>query len=275
MNSILQETKDYVLKQLKEEEKIVLEDCVFGLFFSGAKLSTGEGGLCVTPVKMMPEAVCCPSSAKLMPNPSRMKGRDVVEILEDLESKSILKKTLAIAVLNALTKRYFDKSHRGIEVLEDQDAFDMYTPKDKEKAVVIGALIPIIKRLKKEGITYKILEKDPRTLKGDEINHYYPAEEYVNVLEDADVVYITGTTILNDTIDGLLKAIPEKSTIIIAGPTVSLYPEPFLQRGVEFIGSDMVQDPDKMLEVLSLGGSGYHLFGKSCERVVLCQGKEK
>jgi len=48
-------------------ESITVERAVFGLFFSGVKLSTGHGGLCFTPVKEIPEAVCCPSSAKAMP----------------------------------------------------------------------------------------------------------------------------------------------------------------------------------------------------------------
>ena len=37
---------------------VTLERAAFGLFFSGVKLSTGHGGLCFTPVKEMPEAVC-------------------------------------------------------------------------------------------------------------------------------------------------------------------------------------------------------------------------
>lgn len=60
---ILREAVAQVEQQL-ELDKITVERAVFGLFFSGVKLSTGHGGLCFTSVKEMPEAVCCPSSAR-------------------------------------------------------------------------------------------------------------------------------------------------------------------------------------------------------------------
>lgn len=73
---ILREAVAQVEQQL-ELDKITVERAVFGLFFSGVKLSTGHGGLCFTPVKEMPEAVCCPSSARAMPLSGRLRGRPV------------------------------------------------------------------------------------------------------------------------------------------------------------------------------------------------------
>ena len=57
------------IEQAVDLDSITVERAAFGLFFSGVKLSTGHGGLCFTPVKEIPEAVCCPSSAKAMPFP--------------------------------------------------------------------------------------------------------------------------------------------------------------------------------------------------------------
>lgn len=42
-------------------ETLVIERAVMGIFFTGVKLSNGAGGLCATPIKSVPEAVCCPS----------------------------------------------------------------------------------------------------------------------------------------------------------------------------------------------------------------------
>ena len=66
--TLLEETVNLIKTRLGSEfENITIERAVFGLFFSGVKLSTGQGGICFTPVKEMPEAVCCPSSARAMP----------------------------------------------------------------------------------------------------------------------------------------------------------------------------------------------------------------
>ena len=57
--SLLKKVMHQIEKILGEElNEITVERAVFGLFFSGVKLSTGHGGLCFTPVKDMPEAVC-------------------------------------------------------------------------------------------------------------------------------------------------------------------------------------------------------------------------
>ena len=79
--------------------EITVERAVLGLFFSGVKLSDGHGGLCFTPIKEIPDAVCCPSSARAMPLSGRLGGRSVREYLEDISSGNVLKKALGIATV--------------------------------------------------------------------------------------------------------------------------------------------------------------------------------
>ncbi len=43
----------------------------------------------------------------------------------------------------------------------------------------------------------------------------------------------------------------------------------FLRRGVDILGGVRITAPDDFLDVLTEGGSGYHFFGRSAERVVL------
>ncbi|WP_314053730.1 DUF4213 domain-containing protein, partial [Lancefieldella parvula] len=103
-NFLLEETAAKVKDILGDKiNDLSIERAVFGLFFSGVKLSDGQGGLCFTPVKEMPQAVCCPSSARAMPLSGRLTKRSIEETLADLNSNNILRKTLAIATLNALS----------------------------------------------------------------------------------------------------------------------------------------------------------------------------
>jgi len=50
-------------------DRICVERAAIGLFFTGVKLDTGAAGACATPLRSIPEAVCCPSSAAAMPFP--------------------------------------------------------------------------------------------------------------------------------------------------------------------------------------------------------------
>ena len=45
--------------------------------------------------------------------------------------------------------------------------------------------------------------------------------------------------------------------------------EPYRRRGVTAVGGTRVLAPDELLDMLAEGGSGYHFFGKTVERVTL------
>jgi uncharacterized protein len=56
-------------------DQICVERAAIGLFFTGVKLNSGAAGACATPLRSIPEAVCCPSSAMAMPFPGKLRGR--------------------------------------------------------------------------------------------------------------------------------------------------------------------------------------------------------
>lgn len=249
---------------------ITVERAVFGLFFSGVKLSTGHGGLCFTPVKEMPEAVCCPSSAKTMPLSGKLAGRPVEAYLEDAFSPNILKRALGIATLNALTTLLWELEPPTEYTVEyGADAFETIDLDRHEKCVVVGALIPMIRKMMAKKKDFHILEQDPRTLKEREMPYYLPAEEAYKVVPDADLLVITGVTVLNDTLPGLLEMAKPGAEIVVTGPTVSMMPEAFLEAGVTTVGGLVVTDADRTLDLIAEGGSGYHFFGKTAERTVV------
>ena len=258
------------IEQAVDLDSITVERAVFGLFFSGVKLSTGHGGLCFTPVKEIPEAVCCPSSAKAMPFSGKLKGRGVRAYLEDIFSENILRRTLGIAALNALSTLVWEKkAHPEYELLLGVDAFDEIDVKKYQKSVVVGALVPIIRKLMQENADFHILEKDSRTLKEREMPYYLPPERAGECVPEADLLVITGVTILNDTLPGLLAMAKKDAEILVVGPTASMLPDCLFSKGVTMLGGIQVTKADELLDIISEGGSGYHFFGKYAERTVL------
>jgi uncharacterized protein (DUF4213/DUF364 family) len=59
------------------------------------------------------------------------------------------------------------------------------------------------------------------------------------------------------------------SSVVLVGPTVGLLPDAFVRRGVDVLGGVRVTDSDAFLDMLAEGGSGYHFFGRTAEKVVL------
>ena len=272
MDSILlRETVALIEAQFGNElDRITVERAVFGLFFSGVRLSTGHGGLCFTPVKEMPEAVCCPSSARAMPLSGRLRGRTAREYLGYIFDKNILKRTLGIAALNALSNLSWERRPPQDYVIElGKNAFDDVDPRNYGYSVVVGALVPMLKKLLAADAPFTVMEMDSRTLKGRELDHYLPPDRAADCVPKADLMVITGVTVLNDTLPGLLELRKPGAEIIVTGPTVSMLPDAFFRRGVSSLGGILVTRADELLDIISEGGSGYHFFGKYAEQTVV------
>jgi uncharacterized protein (DUF4213/DUF364 family) len=271
---LLRETVGEVEKNLGNRlDAISVERAVLGLFFTGVKLSDGHGGLCFTPIKEIPQAVCCPSSAKAMPLSGRLSSRPVRDYLDDLDNENILRRTLAIAALNALSASCWDRQKPVDYLLETGvDSFDTVELHPGEKTVVVGALVPMLKKLLAVQADFRVLEQDPATLKPHEMPYYLPPERAAEVVPEADILIITGVTILNGTLSGLLALAKPGARIILTGPTASMLPGAFFARGVSVLGGILVTKPDALLDILSEGGSGYHFFGKYAERLNLRSG---
>lgn len=268
---ILAETIEAIRQVAPEEvSRLTIERAVLGLFFSGIELSSGHVGACATPIKTIPEAVCCPSSTHAMPFPGKMRGRRAVDFLDEVMQPDGIRRAVGIAAMNALAAWCWDrKPHPGVTLESGIDAFDAANITSDQMVVVVGAFIPFLRELKRRGNRYLVLEQDPATLKADELPFFRPASEAPRVVPQADVILITGTTLLNDTLDGLLAAARPEACKVVVGPTVGLVPDAFLRRGCDVLGTIQVTDADGFLDVLSEGGSGYHFFGRSAEKVVL------
>lgn len=270
-NIILQETVSHIEKLLGNRiNSITIERATLGLFFTGIKLSDGHGGLCYTPVKEIPQAVCCPSSAEAMPLSGKLAGRSVREVLRDLFHDNVLRKTLAIATLNALSASCWNLvKEKNYQLEIGADAFDEVEIRPLRRTVVVGALAPLLKKLIKAQAEFHVIEMDPSTLKPYEMPYYIPSALAGEVVPEADILVITGVTLLNNTLPELIAMAKPGAQIIMAGPTASMLPDAFFSRGVSMLGGVLVTKPDDLLDVISEGGSGYHFFGKSAQRMII------
>lgn len=124
---------------LGEIGDITIERAVIGLFFTGVKLSTGHTGACATPIKTIPEAVCCPSSAFAMPFPGKMRGRRAQGCLDEVRHADGIRRAVGIAAMNALAALCWDRRpHPGFSLEPNLDAFDAADIRPGQKVVVVG-----------------------------------------------------------------------------------------------------------------------------------------
>ena len=271
MSSLLREIQDEVAERLGAGlNGLVIERAVLGLFFVGVKLSNGAGGVCATPLKGIPQAVCCPSSAQAMPAPGKLRGRSVGQSLEDLHRGGPLRRALAIATLNALVESVWrqDGVPEGVRS-GDGDALTALNIEPHHHVVLVGGFAPYLREFLRNEQSFHVLELDPEVLKPEELPYYIPAVRAAEVIPHAHALVVTGTTLVNDSLDTLLDLARPGTEIALIGPSVPLLPSAFLKRGIKVLGGVRVSDADALLDCLAEGGSGYHFFGKSATRVTL------
>ncbi len=270
-NSILSETIAALATILGPDfDEITVDRVVVGLFFTGVKLDNGVAGACATPIKTIPEAVCCPSSVMAMPFPGKMGGRRAADLAHEALTANGIRRAVGIATVNALADCCWQRRpHPELELRADVDAFDATEIRGTDQVVVVGAFVPFLKELKRRGQPFLVLEQDPATLKPDELPFFRPAQDAPAILPQADVLLITGSTLVNATLEDLLTLARPEARVTIVGPTVGMLPDAFLARGADVLGCVRITEPDAFLDLLAEGGSGYHFLGRSAQKIVL------
>src|SRR5260370_211631 len=117
-----------------------------------------------------------------------------------------------------------------VELLPGADAFDATEFHPADRVVVVGAFVPFLKELKRRKQPFLVLEQNPAMLKPEEMPFYRPAEMASEVVPAADVLLITGATLLNDTLEDLLSLARPEARVTVVGPTVGIVAAALLAR---------------------------------------------
>lgn len=274
-SAILHETIAAVADILgRDLELIAVERAVIGLFFTGVKLAgiAADGsvaGSCATPRDAIPGDVCCPVTARAA-GYQALAGRPAAELMRDAVSANGLRRAVGIATLNALAELCWRRRpHPDVDLLPGADAFAAAALRGKEQVVLVGAFIPFLKELKRRGQPYLVLEQNPAMLKPEEMPFYRPAAQAREIVPNADVLLVTGATLLNDTLEDLLAWARPEARVTVVGPTVGMLPDAFLARGADVLGTLRITQPDAFLDLLAEGGSAPHFLGGCAEKLVL------
>jgi len=126
---------------------------------------------------------------------------------------------------------------------QDVNAEDVIARHGAGRKVALVGHFPFVDRLKKRVGRLYILEQQPRP--GD-----YPAEAAQELIPQADVVAITGMTLSNHTLEGLLALCHPDSLVILLGPSTPLSPILF-DFGIDWLSGAVVTKVEPVLQAVS------------------------
>jgi uncharacterized protein (DUF4213/DUF364 family) len=169
-------------------------------------------------------------------------GRELADLLR---SERILEASIGMAAFNALLD--VDESSDFESALTEVNAADIVLEQGTGKRVAIVGHFPFIERARAAAAECWVLELRPGP--GD-----LPADQADVVLPQADVVALTGTSLLNHTFDDLIALCRPDAYVLLLGPSAPLTPVLF-ETGVDAISGTRVQDAEHVLLSLAQGAT--------------------
>jgi uncharacterized protein (DUF4213/DUF364 family) len=115
------------------------------------------------------------------------------------------------------------------------------------KQVALIGHFPFIPQLRERVGKLWVLEQQPR---GEDL----PASEAAEVIPQADVVAITGTTLINHTFDDVMALCRPEAVILVLGPSTPLSPILF-DYGVDLLSGSVVEAVEPVLGAVSQGAN--------------------
>jgi uncharacterized protein (DUF4213/DUF364 family) len=236
---------------------LTVERVVVGVFFTGVKFSDGSTGVAYTPPELIERA-----STRILGDTTRAyRGRKAAEMI-DSSIDGPFGHVIRLAALNALSVPLYQRG--CFQTAGSDDLSSISELFAGRKVCMVGAIIPLLKKLRDLGTSeIAIIDKKKETRDEATLGRFVSVEKTAETLEACQTAVFTGAAIANGTIEELLRWVPKHAAIAVVGPTAGFVPTPLFRRGVTVVGTVMVTDGDRALEVLSEGGGGYQLF-KQC-----------
>jgi uncharacterized protein (DUF4213/DUF364 family) len=169
-------------------------------------------------------------------------GRKASEVIPWLESQNLLKASMGLAAVNAVLNRSCDDWEEGnvtkaLEVVPT-DTFGM-----------VGDIGPVLNAVKKQTDNLYVFEQQTEKAPG-----LYAEADIPVHLPKCSVVVITATSIINQTIDGVLAHCTGAREVCLVGPSCPMSPQVFGEYNVTMLAGDVVTSPQDILQIVSQGG---------------------
>lgn len=177
-----------------------------------------------------------------------VRGADPLALAHAVGADDTLRRTVAFAAVNALTRCLFDRA--GFVPPKSVDSLGGIDPAPGETVGMVGYFAPLLKRIADRGAKLTVIELREDLVRDDGTVRVTtdPAE-----LAGLRQVLATGTLMLNDSLDRMLVHCRGAAHVALIGPSVGAPPDPLFARGVTLLGGTWVTQPRGFVDALVRG----------------------
>ena len=171
-----------------------------------------------------------------------------VNLAKRFGSTDFFQKTLGLGAINAISQCVFRKSNFQFDFTTD--SLGLLNLNSGDKVGMVGFFPPLVKQVERKKIPLIVIEKKEQLVQKTD-NCEVTLDS--NRLKECNKVLITSTTVLNNTIEDVLKKCSEAEKISIIGPTAGFLPDPLFNHNVQVVGSTYISDSNLFMELVSQG----------------------
>jgi uncharacterized protein (DUF4213/DUF364 family) len=200
-----------------------------------------------------------PHGHKQVRDAGKLHTKSARELAAYANSMDPMEASIGVAAINSLLR--IDES-LAVEI----NASEVLVDRGRDKNVALIGHFPFIPQLREAAGQLWVIEQSPAQ---DE----YPAEAAANLLPRADLVAITGSTLINHTLDHLLTLCSPKAIVMVLGPSTPLSPILF-DYGVDILSGTFVVNEAAVLRTVGQGAVFRQVEGTKLLSFVRDKGKQ-
>jgi len=224
-------------------------DIRIGLGYTAVLLEDGRCGLAYTLHETEYESCCVVADA------GTLAGRKISELVSWIKIPDVTACAVGMAAVNAVLETP--------DTAVESDIMEILPVYEDDAVGMIGYFGPLVKPLKDRIRVMHIFERRP-----DPEHDILPDSAAGDFLPECQVVVMTATALLNHTMDDLLGLCGNAREVAILGPSTPFIPEVFTRHGVTMLSGLKVENPGKILQIVSEGG-GTRQFGRAVRKLSL------
>jgi uncharacterized protein (DUF4213/DUF364 family) len=227
-------------------QKVHVDLLCLGLGYTAAVTSDGGIGIAYTYFEDK-------KSCMLLNETVDYEGRPASELLEKIKSDATIERSMALALVNALN---YQNALQSPEDENNEIMFETFKITKGTKVAMVGYFGPLIKRFEQREAVLDIL---------DQSRGLGRMEDFYKKLKNwADVLFLTSTSILNNSTEEILANVHAKVKTIMLGPSTPMVAEAFDHLPVHMLAGTVPLDRENVIKAVrhGMGTPVLHRFSR-------------
>jgi len=226
--------------------KIRVDMLCLGLGYTAVVTSDGGIGIAYTYFEDK-------KSCMLLNETADYENRPALALLEKIKSDRPIERSMALALVNALNYQH------ALQLPEDETneiMFEQFKIAKGTHVAMVGYFGPLIKRFEQRGAILDILDQSRGLGR--------KADFYKKLKNRADVLFLTSTSILNNSIEEILVNAHDHLKTIMLGPSTPMVAEAVSHLSVHMLAGTVPTDKENILKAVrhGMGTPVLHKFSR-------------